>query len=130
MSRRRDDRLEVGVQLDAGPDADDQEIEELTAGLRRELLELDVNSVVRVREGEVPPGARGLDIMALGSLLFRSPELLKTVAVVAQSWASSRAGRSIELHSGGDALKLTGVSSDQQRQLIAMFVERHSVACE
>jgi len=123
------DVLHVGVHLEAGVDADEREIEDLTARLRRQLLELDVESVDRVLAGKAPPGTRALDIVVLGGLLVtlsKSPELLKLVTGVVQSWATSRPGRSVELQINGDSLKVTGISSDQQRELMAMFVERHS----
>jgi hypothetical protein len=124
-----EDLLHLGLQLDAGADADEQEIEESTARLRRQLLELDVESVDLVRAGEAPPGTRAADIMILGGLLVtlsKSPELLKMATGVVQSWVAGRPGRSVELQINGDSLKVTGISSDQQRELIAMFVERHS----
>ena len=55
-----DELLQVALQLEAGNDADAEEIEEVTEQLRRHLLELDVASVDRVRVGEAPPGSRGL----------------------------------------------------------------------
>jgi hypothetical protein len=123
-----DDVLQVGLQLDAGPDTDEREIDTLTARLRQELLELDVESVDPVRAGEAPPDTRGIDLMVLGGLLVtlsKSPELLKMVIASVQSWVAGRQGRSIEVQIEGDTLKVSGVSSDQQRQLIALFVERH-----
>jgi hypothetical protein len=65
----------------------------------------------------------------LGGLLVtltKSPEVLKLIVGVVQSWLAGHQGRSVELQIAGDTLKVTGVSSDQQRQLIALFVERHS----
>jgi len=124
-----DDLLQVGLQIDAGADADEQEIEDLTAQLRGQLLELDVESVNRVRAGDAPPSTRAVDVMVLGGLfvtLSKSPELLKMITGVVQSWVTGRPGRSVELQINGDSLKVTGVSSDQQRQLIALFVEHHS----
>jgi hypothetical protein len=124
-----DEVLQVGLQIDAGADADEQELEELTARLRRQLLELDVESVERVRADEAPPGTRAVDVMMLGGLLVtlgKSPDLLKMVTGVVQSWVAGRQGRSVELQIGGDTLKVSGVSSDEQRQLIALFVERHA----
>src|SRR5437588_10102363 len=124
-----DDRLQLGIQLDAGADADEHEMDELTARLRRQLLELDVESVDRVRAGEAPPGTRGLDVMVLGGLLVtlsKSPELLKMVTGVVQSWVAGRQGRSVELQVAGETLKVTGVSSEEQQRLINLFVGRHA----
>ena len=120
---------ELGLQIDGGPGADAEEVDALTNQLRRQLLELDVESVEHISQGEAPPGARALDILLLGGLLVKhSPEVLKTVIVTVQSWVGLHPGRSVELQMDGDTLKLTGVSSDQQQQLIALFVARHSGA--
>jgi hypothetical protein len=35
----------LGIQVELGPDADDEEVAEATLQLRRELLDLDVDSV-------------------------------------------------------------------------------------
>lgn len=121
--------LYIGLQLDAGADADAQELDELTAQLRRQLLEFDVESVDRVRAGEAPPGTRGLDVMVLGGLfltLSKSPELLKVVMGVVQSWVAGRQGRSAELQIASDTLKVSGISSEEQQRLIDLFVERHT----
>jgi hypothetical protein len=124
-----DDLLQLRLQLDGGSDVDEDETEDLTARLRRQLLELDVQSVDRVRAGEVPPGTRALEVMVLGGLLVtlsKSPELLKMVTGIVQSWVTGRPGRSVELQINGDSLKVSGISSDQQQQLIALFVGRHA----
>jgi hypothetical protein len=68
-------------------------------------------------------------VLALGGLvvsLAKSTELLKAVVGVIQSVVAARPGRSVELVVGGDTLKLTGVSSDETRRLIDLFVERHA----
>ncbi len=124
-----DDALQLTIQVDAGPDADDAELDEATARLRQQLLELDVQSVERQRAGDAPPGTRGPDMLVLGGLvvgLTRSPEMLKMVSGLLQGWVSSRQGRSVELKIGDDALKVTGISPAEQRQLIDMFVARHT----
>jgi hypothetical protein len=121
------DLQQLALQIDAGADADDEEVDELTMQLRRQLLDLDVESVDRIPAGEAPPGTRGGPLLLLGGLLVtHSPEVLKTVVGVVQSWVAGHQGRTVELQLAGDTLKLTGVSSDQQQQLIALFVQHHS----
>ena len=51
-----DDQLELTIQVDAGPDADQAELDEATHRLRDRLLELDVNSVEQRGSGAAPPG--------------------------------------------------------------------------
>jgi len=56
------------VATEGGADSDAQEVERLTAQLRRSLLDLDVRAVERVRIDESPPGAEPADAVALGAL--------------------------------------------------------------
>jgi hypothetical protein len=122
-----DDLQQLALQIDAGADADDEEVDELASQLRRQLLELDIDSVDRIPAGEAPPGTRGGPLLLLGGLLVtHSPEMLKMVVGVVQSWVAGHQGRTVELQLAGDKLTLTGVSSEQQQQLIALFVQRHS----
>jgi hypothetical protein len=124
-----DDLIRVAVHLDAGPDADAQEVDALTTRLRRHLLQLDVQSVDRARTGRVPPGARAVDVVALGGLvvtLAKSAEMLKAVVGMVQSMIAARPGRSVKLVIGGDSVELSGVSSEEQRRLVDLFVARHA----
>jgi hypothetical protein len=124
-----DNRLQVALQLDIGPESDPQELDQLTTRLRRQLLELDVQSVQRRQTAETPAGARAVELFALGGLLVtlgKSPEMLKAVVGVVQSAVSARAGRSVEIVVGGDTLKLSSVSSVEQQRLIDLFVARHA----
>jgi len=45
------------------PEADPERLEQLTAGLRRELEELDVESVEPARAGVAPEGTRGGELV-------------------------------------------------------------------
>jgi hypothetical protein len=121
--------LNVVVQLDAGPGADAQEIEDLAARLRRRLLELDVQSVDRAHVGEPPPGTRAAEVLALGSLIVtmtKSADLLKSMLGVIHSIVAARPARTVEIMLGGDTLKLTGISSEEQDRPIDLFVTRHA----
>jgi len=125
------DSLQVVMQIDAGEDADLEELEELTQRLRRLLLESDVESVNRVSAGDAPSGARAGPLLLVGSLLVtlaKSPDLLKMVTRVAQSIVGANPARSVELQIDGDRLVLNNVSTEQQQELIALFVQRHTQA--
>jgi hypothetical protein len=125
------DSLQVIVQIDAGEDADLDELEELTQRFRRQLLESEVESVKRVSTGDAPDGARAGPVLLVGSLLVtlaKSPELLKMVTRLAQSIVGGNPARSVELQIGADRLVLNNASSEQQQELIALFVQRHTQA--
>jgi hypothetical protein len=121
--------VQVELHVDVGEGADARELEEATRLLRRQLLQLDVAAVGPVVAGPAPDDTRAVELMVLGSMLVtltKSPELLKALMGTIQAWLGARQGRSVELQIDGDALKVSGISSDQQQQLIALFVERHS----
>jgi hypothetical protein len=122
-------RLAIVVRLTAEGEADAEAVDALTSQLRRQLLELDVDSVVPITAAAAPPGTRAGEEVVLGSLLVtlaKSPELFKALASVLQSWLGPRPARSVELQIGGDTLKVSGVSSDEQQRLIQLFVDRHA----
>ena len=121
----RPTRLGIGVA--AGPDTGPEDVAEATLQLRRELLDLDVDAVEVPRVGEPPPGARAVDLGALGALVVSlgQSQLLTAVVVAVQSWLSRSPQRSIRLELGGDVLELTGVASDEQRRLTNEWLRRH-----
>jgi len=124
------DVVTLTLQVDGGPEADAEELDELTRRLRTELLELDVYSVEALRAGDAPPGTRAADLLAIGGLLVtlaKSGDTLKTVASAIQAWLHAQPARSVELQIAGDTLKVSGVSSADQTKLIDLFVRRHLV---
>lgn len=118
----------LGVQVVIGPDGDAEEIAEATLRLRRELLDLDVDSLEVPAAGKSPPGSRAVDVAALGALLVHlaDPEMLAGVVAAVRSWLSGSSRRSIKLELGGDVLELTGVSSQEQRRLTDEWLARHA----
>jgi hypothetical protein len=106
--------------------ADPQELDELTAGLRRELLSLDVDSVEPLRAGDPPAGTRGMDLTMLGVLVttIATPELLASVVAAVGAWLAGRGQRAVKVEVDGDVLELTGLSSRQQQQFIDEWLRR------
>jgi hypothetical protein len=116
-------RLEIGIE----PDAEAAEIQEAASQLRDELLELDVEAV-RVPAGEpAPPGSRGIDAGALGTLLVAAGHVaIGPIVQAVQSWVTRRATRSVKLTIENDSLELTNISPEDQRRLIESFLARHA----
>ena len=112
-------------------DADAERLDELTSSLRQELLQLDVEDVTALRAGEPPPGARGLELAAVGSLLVglgSSTDALRAVISAIRGWLSRGWGahRSVKLEIDGDVLELSEASATDQDRLIGLFVARHA----
>jgi hypothetical protein len=118
----------LDVKVAVGPDGDVEELAQVTWQLRRELLELDVDSVETPSAGEPPPGSRAVDIATVGALVVNmaDSQLLAAVIGAVRSWLAGSSRRSIKLGLGGDVLELTGVSSKEQRRLTDEWLARHT----
>lgn len=124
-----DAKAQLAIEISAGPFADAEELDALVAQLRRELLELDVESVERARGGPAPAGARAVDVLALGTLLVSLIDpatVLPAVVGAVEVWLSGRRQRSVKLELDGDILEVTGLSSKDQRRLIERWLDRHT----
>lgn len=118
----------LGIEVDLGPEADAEQVAQATLQLRRELLDLDVDSVELPAGGQPPPGSRGVELAALGALLvgISQSQLLGPVVAAIRSWLGSSPQRSIKLELEGDTLELTGISSAEQRHLVDEWLQRHT----
>ncbi|HEX2322729.1 MAG TPA: hypothetical protein VHJ18_27440 [Streptosporangiaceae bacterium] len=124
------DLAKLGISLMSAQDADAEAVAEATRQLRREILELDVDSVDSPRTEAPPLGSRAVDVTALGALVVTIAQtpLLGEIVEAARSWlARSRQG-TIKLELDGDVLELTGISSDEQRRLTDEWLRRHQGA--
>src|SRR6478609_4864017 len=110
------ERVTLGVQQ--VPDGGTDELLELTELLRRELLELDVDSVEPVDESSGPDQAKGLAVMA-GWLAVQlgSVDRLRSLLRAVFAW-TARTHREVEVNFGGDVLKVSGVNAEQQETII------------
>ncbi|MGH3369386.1 MAG: hypothetical protein ACRDPR_05245 [Nocardioidaceae bacterium] len=119
----------LAIEVDAGAGAGAGELDQLTMQLWRELSELDLDSVERVRQGAAPAGARAADVLALGTLLVAMAKplaALPAVVGVIRTWLAGRGERSVKLEIDGDVLEVTGLTSDDQRRLISSWIDRHT----
>jgi hypothetical protein len=116
------------VELDA-EGADDQELDEMTTRLRRQLLDLDVDRVERPSAGPAPPGTRAVEIAAVGALLvsmYQSSKVLSSVTGALRSFAARGQARRVKITLDGDSIELTGAADEAQQRLIDLWLERHS----
>jgi hypothetical protein len=127
MNDQQPATVHVEVGLEAESDA--EELAELTARLQRQLRQLDVDAVDRPSEGPAPAGAKGPELLALGTLLVtltKSAGGLTAVAKTVQTWLSGQRGRTVKLQLDGDTIELTGASSRDQDRLVEAWIERHA----
>ena len=115
------------VQVLPVADSDAEELAGLAGGLRAELLGVDAASVAPLPAEAAPDRAKGLDGTLIGWLLvqFGTPDGLRAVVAAVHGW-TSRPGRTVEVSIGGDVLKVTAVTSQQQREIIDAWLARHA----
>jgi hypothetical protein len=102
-------------------DEDAEELDDLTAMLREELLELDVAAVEPIVQDRAPKDTKGT-VAALGGWLavHFGPAGLKAVVNAVAAWAG-RTGKTVELTLNGNTLKLTGATADVQSRIVEEF---------
>jgi hypothetical protein len=116
-----DNVTELSLKINRMLGTEDEEFEQVTRRLRKDILELDVEDVDLVKTEELPEGARSGEVVTLGSLLVTlaaSSGVLPSLINTIQSWLKRNEGHSITLELGGDKLEVKGISSQTQQQLI------------
>lgn len=124
-----EEHSELVIELQAAPDADDEELAELTSRLRAELLDLDVEAVKPATAGQAPADAKGIGLAAIGGLIVRfalRPDVLRDVVSGVRSWANRPRSSSVKLTLDGDTCEVTGQRSAEQERLIDLWIARHA----
>ena len=106
-------------------DSDAEELADLAGQLHAELLGVDDASIGPLPAGSVPEGAKGLgDVAGWLVAQFGTLDGLRDLVAAVRGFAS-RTGRTVEVSIGGDPIKVTGATSQQQQQLIDAWLARH-----
>ncbi|MFC8661924.1 hypothetical protein [Streptomyces sp. NPDC057199] len=115
----------IHVIVDTGPKSDDQERAEGAAQLRNLLLQQGAEEVRLQRDGDVPTGTKAGDGIVLGAMLVTlAPHAFSAVVSTIQAWSARASGRSVEIVEGGRSLTASGLSEQEQRELIEDFRRR------
>jgi len=106
-------------------DSDAEELADLAAELHAELLSVDGTSVAPLPAEAAPEGAKGLgDVAGWLVAQFGTLDGLRALVAAVRGFAA-RTGRTVEVTIGGDPIKVTGATSQQQQQLIDAWLARH-----
>lgn len=90
--------VQVFVSIGDAASGDVDQVDAETRRLRREMAELDVESVEIPSAGEAPAGAKAGELAALGSLLVTlAPAVVPKVLEFLQSWALRGSGRTVKV---------------------------------
>jgi len=122
---------DLELAIDAGPGADEEELERLARSLRAELLQLDVDAVEPAATGPAPDGARAVEALMVGALvirLARESESLASVVRTVRGWLGGDTDRRVRIELDGDVLELTGSSDEERQRIVDAWIERHGGA--
>ncbi|MFJ3302527.1 hypothetical protein ACIPSA_05300 [Streptomyces sp. NPDC086549] len=110
--------------VSGGADVDQEELDELTAQLRRRLLELDVDDVrVGRSDGPVPEGAKPGELIAVGALAVSlAPAVLRPALRLVETWMRNRPVRTVKVDVDGRTLELNHATAEQQQRLVEAFL--------
>lgn len=120
--------IELVIQIEAGSDADAAEIEELALGLRRDLLELDVDDVAPATL-TAPEGSKPGDPVSWQTMLVTlsaSGGVLTTVIAGIGAWMRQRQSPPpLVIKIGKDELTLPAATDSERQQLVQAFIDRN-----
>ncbi|MGH3825471.1 MAG: hypothetical protein ACRDRA_21935 [Pseudonocardiaceae bacterium] len=121
--------IQLTLCIETDLEADAEELAMLAVDLRGLLLELDIQSADPLTRGPAPPGTRAGEMFVVGALtvmLAWSKELVTKLIESVQWWVSLGAGRRVRIELDGDVLELNGLTREDQRKLIQLFIDRHT----
>ena len=116
---------ELLLQVQSVPEDEAGDLSAVSARLRDELLDLDVESVDLQTESAAPESAKGLAAIAGWLVVHLGSEGLGAVLAKVADWAF-RNDRVVEVTSGGDVLKLGRATRAQQEKIIDAWLARHT----
>ena len=105
-------------------DSDAEELADLAAELHAELLGVDGASVAPLPAEAAPEGAQRARGCSWLAAQFGTLDGLRVLVAAVRGFAA-RTGRTVEISIGGDHLKVTGVTSQQQEEIIDTWLARH-----
>ena len=95
----------VTLTIEGEADADALELDALTNGLRRRLLDLDVESVVPVQDDRAPVGTRSGEAVVIGSLAVALGAVaLRSVTSLVETWLRHHPVRRVSVMTGDEKL--------------------------
>ncbi|MFF5294398.1 hypothetical protein [Paractinoplanes globisporus] len=105
------------------PGLDGDGVADLTAGLRREILDTEVDSAEPVSSGRPPEGAKSSALVVVGALVVSlGPTVVESLMAVISSWLS-RQPDDVEIEIDGHRFR-GRVSRAQRDELVAAYLRR------
>ncbi len=113
---------ELILQVLPAADTDAGELADLATQLDAELVGVHA---VPSPLGPSPGATKGIGaLVSWLTVQFGSLDALRALIAVVRRWAT-RTGRTVEVSIDGDVLKVSGISSEQQGEIIEAWLDRH-----
>lgn len=109
------------------PDADPERLEQLTAVVREELLDTDVQDVSPAGSGPGPAGTRAGGGTVVGELvvvLVSSASALRAVIGVLAAWRDRHRPRKVKIKVGDLSVQIDDTTAEQQERLVNELVRK------
>lgn len=121
------EETQLMLNIDAGPDADYTELEQLTIQLHKEFLELGVESVDFV-DKKAPEHTKAIEYAELGKLIIviSSSEVLVEVIKLLRDILKRHDEATVNVKIDSDEVTVEGNPSKKQMELIDLFIKRHT----
>lgn len=103
------------------------DIAKLSQQLIGELVKLNIESVDFVRKESLEDGTKAGDVISWETLIITlaaSGGVISTFINFILGWAKRNEGRTVVLELNGDKLEVTGLSSNEQKELVETWFKR------
>lgn len=120
--------VSLTLHIDAGEEADADELDRITRQLLTEIQELDVESAELVRGEVAPEGAKSVEVVTLGALAVAVlPTVVPRLVEFLQAWSMRGESRRVKIKTqiGDRSLEVeyspTSMSPDELKSLVDML---------
>ena len=124
--------LEVKVKINVDIRQDPELLDTYSRRLRKEMLELDVDSVDYVNQADAPKGSKGIG-SAVGDMILTLAPLdyaLSGVMGAVQSFVERNDQCNITVEINGNLLQIDGTSPEHQQALVDAYIKSISEQSE
>ncbi len=117
----------LSVQIASDPDSDEAEVYRLSRELRRELLRLNVDDVVRAADAHPPAGTKAGGTSLADVLIVSVSNSTVIVAMIQllRGWINRGNGRRVKLKIGKNGIDVGSASPEEQARLIESWIDWH-----
>jgi hypothetical protein len=120
--------IRLTLEVQAGPDATPEEVDQLTRQLLEDLRQIEVESADFLTAGPAPDGTKTADPVTLGALaLAVLPTVLPKVVDFVQAWSQRGQSRSVKFKGkiAGQTIEFEGPADELKALLANLSTQAH-----